>query len=191
MKKTIKIASYALYLLWWCAVWLLITVPTQLPECYERSKVNAPWEHTGIFNELMGFLGSRLLMEIPFGLIWGSLSWLLQWASSAIVGRFPMPHLLEKRVSTSLWFHIVPLVLLACVEAILLSIPLGYLNADWANFSLAIEDSPPVTISDNSIRIESAGIMLAFPLACMVAGYLAVKRRHLDGHAAAVGQNDV
>ena len=33
---------YGRYLLWWCGVWLLVTVPTQLPECYERTRVGAP-----------------------------------------------------------------------------------------------------------------------------------------------------
>ncbi len=71
----------------------------------------------------------------------------------------------------------------------MLGVPLGNINADMANFSLAIEDTPPVTISDGSIRIESAGIMLAFPLACLIAGLLAASfaaGRRLPGSDVAV-----
>ncbi len=63
----------ARYLLWWFGLWLLLTVPTQLPECYERSVVNAPGEHMSVFGGLIKFAGGRLLIEIPFGVIWASL----------------------------------------------------------------------------------------------------------------------
>ena len=163
---------YGLYLLWWCGVWLLMTVPTQLPELYERSLVNRPWEHTSVFSEMMGDAGGRLIMEIPCGLMWGSLSWLLQWGASAAVCRLRPPRLFQRGALPGLWSCLAPIVLLACGEATVFGVPLGNMNAGLVNFSLCTDDSPPVTITDGSIRIESAGIMLAFPLACIVAGLL-------------------
>ncbi len=65
---------YGSYLAWWCGTWLLITVLTQMPEYYERSLVLAPWEHSSISSELAGFAGGTSLMELVFGLLWGSLS---------------------------------------------------------------------------------------------------------------------
>lgn len=182
---------YSRYLLWWCGVWLLTTVPTQLPECYERSKVYAPGDHLSVFSELMQFAGSRALVEVFFGLIWGSLSWLLQWGASAAVGQFRVPSLFQRGALTGLWFHLAPIVLLVCVEAMVLGVPLGYMNTNLANFTLGPDDSPLVTISDPSIRIESAGIMLAFPLACLFAGYFAIGRRLPHSALAPMSQNNV
>lgn len=152
---------YGLYLLWWCGVWLLTTVPTQMPELYERSLVNGPWEHISVFSEMMGDAGGRLLLEIPFGLMWGSLSWLLQWGISSKQSRSPMT----------------AVVLVALVEAALLGLPLAYINTGLVNFSLGTEDRPAAIITNRSILIESTGILLAFTLACFVAGYCTVDWR--------------
>ena len=156
---------YGPYLAWWCGTWLLITVLTQMPEYYERSLVLAPWEHSSIGSEMIGFAGGTSLIELICGLLWGSLSWLLQWGFAAL---------------RSFWPRVPTVVLLVCVEGLLLGLPLANINTSMANFSLAGEDTPPVTISDGSIRIESIGILLAFPLACLVAGRMAAKQTVRD-----------
>ena len=163
--------NYGRYLLGWLGVWLLLTVPTQLPECYERSMVNAPWEDSSVFSELVGFAGSRSLVEVPCGLVWASLSWLLQWGTSSTLGRLRKAAYFQGRDFRPCLWGMASVVLLACGETVLLGAPLAHENTDWANFSLCIEDSPAVTITDRSIRIESTGILLAFPLACLAAGY--------------------
>jgi len=159
---------YGLYLLLWGGVWLLTTVPTQLPELYERSLVNGPWEHRSVFSEMMGEASGRLLFEIPCGLIWGSLSWLLQWGISSKQSQFPM----------------VAVILVALVEAALLGLPLACINAGLVNFSLGTEDGPSATITNRSILIESAGIFLAFTVTCLVAGYFTAQRIKRDNHSA-------
>ncbi len=182
--------NYGLYLLWWGAAWLLLTVPTQLPECYERSVVNAPEDRMSIFGELIKFAGGGLLIEVPFGLMWASLSWLLQWGVSIWLGRRPEPRFLRTEGSKRLWAGMAAVVLLAAVEAVVLGLPLAYLNTTFANFSLAIDDTPAVTITDRSIMIESTGILLAFPLACLVAGYSSGRGRKPRVTHAAVEHND-
>lgn len=182
--------NYGRYLLWWGAAWLLLTVPTQLPECYERSVVNVPKDRMSIFGELIKFANGRLLIEVPLGVIWASLSWLLQWGMSVWLGRLPAPGYLRTERTKRLWASMAAVVLLAAVEVVVLGLPLAYLNTDFANFSLAIDDTPAVTITDRSIMIESLGILLAFPLACLVAGYFGGCRRKPPVIHAAVEHND-
>lgn len=169
--------NYGQYLLWWCVVWFPVTVFTQMPECYERSLSLAQWRHTSIPNELVGFIFSRSLMELPFALLWGSLSWLSLWAALVILDRFVRRSSLQYYERSVLGIALCVIVLLATLQAVALGVPLARWNTNEANFSLAIEDDPAVTITDRSIGIESDGIVLVFQMACLVAGF-AVARRH-------------
>ena len=65
--------------------------------------------------------------------------------------------------------------LLAVLETVALGLPLASANTDWANFSPAIDDAPALTITARSVGIESGGILLVFPLACLAAGFMAAK----------------
>lgn len=182
---------YGRYLLLWCGVWLLVTVPTQLPECYERCKVGAPGDHLGIFSELMRVTGSRSLIEVFLGGLWGSLSWLLQWGASAAMGRLPAPRLFQPGALTDHRRQIASIVVLAGVEAILFGLPLAGMNVGFINYSLRMDDSPLLTITDGSMRTECMGILSAFPLACLIAGFLAAKRRPPASPAVPTNGNDV
>ena len=168
---TLTRPNYGRYLLGWLGMWLILTVPTQLPECYERSITIAAVNKSSAFSELLGFAGLRLFMELPCGLMWGSLSWLLQRGTSSIMDQFFAPDFLRHKAMKRLWVGMAAVAVLAFAEAILLGVPLAYTNTSMANFSLAIDDAPAVTITDRSILIESTGILLAFPLACLAAGY--------------------
>lgn len=181
---------YGPYLLWWCTAWLLVDVSTQMPECSERSPSLAAWRHSTVHAEMLGFAGSRALMDAPFSLLWGTLSWLLHWGLAALAARLGVPAFV-RGAALRLWPRVAPVVLLACLEALTLGLPLSALNTDFANFSLCIEDTPPVTISDGSVGIESLGILLAFPLACLAAGMLAVWRRRPKGSGVPVGAENV
>ena len=52
----------------------------------------------------------------------------------------------------------------------MLGFPLSRMYVDMVNFSLAGDDYA-VTISNNAIDVNVAGILLAFPLACLFAAY--------------------
>lgn len=164
---------YGRYLLWWCAVWFLVTLLTQIPECYERSKSLAPWRHTTIPGELVGFAFSRLLIGVPFALLWGSLSWLLLWGTLAILNWCVKRNGLQNYNKSTRGIVVVVVLLAAIAETVALGAPLANWNTNTANVSLAIEDSPAITISDRSIGIESDGILLVFPLSFLVAGFAA------------------
>ena len=167
---------YGRYLLWWCAVWFPVTLLTQMPECYERSPSLAQWRHTSIPSETVGFAFSRLLMEVPFALLWGSLSWLLLWGALVIENRLDRRSVQyrEKPVAATI---VRAIVLVAALEAVILGVPLARMNTECANFSLATDDEPAVTITDRSVGIESGGVLLVFPLASLAAG-CAVARYH-------------
>lgn len=168
--------NYGQYLLWWCIVWFPITVLTQMPECYERSRSLAPWLHTSVPGELIGFAFSRLLAELPFGLLWGSLSWLLLWGALGMLGKFVRQSSLQYHDRSALGIVLCVVVLLATLQTIALGVPLARWNTGAANFSLATDDAPTLTITDRSIGIESDGVLLVFPLACLVAGFAMVRR---------------
>ena len=168
---------YGRYLLWWCAAWFSITVLTQMPECYERSQSLAPWRHTSIAGELVGFAFSRLLTEVPFALLWGSFSWLLSWGLFALLSKIDGRGRSQYNIELTLAIVVKAVLLLAALETIALGVPLASINTDWANFSMAIDDAPALTITDRSIGIQSSGILLVFPLACLIAGFMTARHR--------------
>ena len=129
-----------------------------------------------ISGELIKFAGGGLLIEVPFGLMWASLSWFLQWGVSSLLNQFRAAGFLPREASTRPWANMDAVLALAFVEAIALGVPLAYINTGLVNFSMATDDAV-VTITDRSIMIESVGILLAFPLACLAAGYFGGRGR--------------
>ena len=136
-------------------------------------------------------MGIRSLIDVFCGVLWGSLSWLLQWGSSTVMDRLPAPRLFRPGALTDHRRQIASIVALASVEAVLFGLPLAGMNVNFINYSLRMDDSPLLTITDGSMRIECTGILSTFPLACLAAGLLAAKRRPSAGTAAPDDKNDV
>ena len=166
--------NYGWYLLCWASFWVLITVTTQLPECYQRSMSLDAGTPAAIDKDLAEFAATRALYEVPFGLFWGSVSWALQRCGLYLFGNTPLLLKWLRRgsnLSPVVWPDVAATLLAACIEGFAFGLPLASLYISVANFSM-LDDAPPVTISDQSISIESVGIVLAFVLSTLVAGFM-------------------
>lgn len=165
--------KYGWYLLWWSGLWVLLTVGTQMPECYERAVTLTTGRLFDNLKELAGYAASRLLFEVPLGLFWGSISWLLLWGGVSVFRRTFMPRLLQRNGRSSpsfLWPVLAATIGIAIIEGLILGLPLAGFNTSDVNFD--ISDAPFVKISDRSILIENIGIVSAFVLPTLIAGYM-------------------
>ncbi len=63
------------------------------------------------------------------------------------------------------------------MQGVVFGLPLAGLYTLFANFGMGNDDVPSVTINDQSIAIEAAGIVLAFVLPTLLAGSLARQTR--------------
>ncbi|MGI4790571.1 MAG: hypothetical protein ACRYFS_17185 [Janthinobacterium lividum] len=171
MSRTLP--KFVLYLLCWTGLWIVITVVTQMPECYQRSNALDAGTPSAIYRDLGEFAEYRALLEIPFGLLWGSVSWGLQFGGISVLRRFPVPKLLQAKGVTSpsfVWPTITATILVSLLEGAVFGLPAAALNTSFANFDLVSDDMPSVTINTQSIAIEAAGIVLAFVLPTLIAG---------------------
>jgi len=169
--------KYGWYLLCWVGLWVLLTVTTQLPECYQRSMSFDAGTPAAIDRDLAEFAATRAFYEVLFGLFWGSVSWALQSYGLYLFDNTPLLKWLRRR-----WVFPSPLVrpvlaatlLAAFIEGFGFGLPLAGFYVSAANFSLGIGNDavPPVTINDQSITVQAVGIMLAFILPTLAAGYL-------------------
>ena len=57
----------------------------------------------------------------------------------------------------------------------MLGIPLSLLYKAFVNFSM--DDGPTVTVSNSAIAVNVAGILLAFPIACLSVAYLSAPKK--------------
>ena len=150
---------YLRYLLCWCLVWMLITNAAELPQWFQSSQILAPYQHESFGSEFFGYLWTWSLAEAVFGLVWGSISWLLQWGA--------------------LRWSISPMRAagqVAALEAVVLGVPLSLLYMATVNLTF-FDDGPNVIISNGAIAVNVVGILLAFPLACLFAAYRGAPRK--------------
>jgi hypothetical protein len=183
MDQIKPIPHFKRYFWWWCAVWCAVTCLTQIPERYERSVLWAPWDHENVLREFCGFAFQGAIINIVCGLGWSLISWLMQWMALSV------SHWHQKRMEprrtrpASKWVGLGAILFVTVVETVGLGIPLAAANTSFANFGIAGDDTPegyddsvPFVVSDRSIAIQSGGIMLAFPFACIVAGLRSLRR---------------
>lgn len=159
---------------------MLITVVTQLPECYERALTFTTEKPSSV---ICRFAETRALAEVPFGLIWGSLSWLLYLGGLKLFRRFPVPNRLKQRgiLSPSLvWPVFAATVSIAALEGLILGWPLAGLYSGFVNTNLPPGDYPFVMVSDRSIMVGALGIVSAFVLPTLAAGYATAHRGLYD-----------
>ena len=154
------LCKYMWYLLCWTGFWILLTVATQLPECYQRSNATDAGTPSFIYRDLAEFAMWRAVYEVPFGLLWGSLSW---WLYSR---RFDVQRHFARLIMSAT-------ILVALMQGVVFGLPLAYLYTLFANFGMGNDDVPPVTINDQSIAIEAVGIVFAFILPTLFASSMA------------------
>ena len=176
-----SLSKYARYLLWWTGLWILLTVMTQLPECYQRSNAMDAGTPSFIYRDLAEFVMWRALCEVPFGLLWGSLSWWLYLRRFDVQRHLIPPEVLLQKNSFSPFRRLMtsstPLV--ALMQGVIFGLPLALLYTGFANFGMGNDDVPSVTINDQNITTEAVGIVMAFILPTLVASSLAGGRRWL------------
>lgn len=156
---------------------------TQIPERYERSVLRSPWDHESVTREFCGFTFEGAIENVVFGLAWSLASWLLQWAVLSVSNWGWKRMKLRRTRPASKWVGIEAILFLAVVETVVLGASLSSLNTSFANTGFAGDDTPdgyddsiPFVVSDRSIAIQSNGIMLAFPIACIVAGLRSLRQ---------------
>lgn len=123
------------------------------------------------------------MINIAFGLGWSLVSWLLQWVALC-VSNWVQKRMRPRRTRpASKWAGLGALIFVTVIEAVGLGTPLAALNTSFANFGIAgdntpdgYDDSVPFVVSDRSIAIQSGGILLAFPVACIVAGLRSLRQ---------------
>ena len=143
----------------------------------------APWDHESIISEFCGFAFQGAIINIAFGLGWSLVSWLLQWVA-LWVSNWDQKRMKRRRtLPVSIWAGLGAIIFVAVVETVGLGVPLAALNTSFANFGIAgdntpdgYDDSVPFVVSNRSIAIQSGGIILAFPIACIVAGLRSLRQ---------------
>ena len=165
------------YFCWWYTIWCTVTCLTQIPERYERSELWAPWDHESVVKEFRGWAFDAAITNLEFGLGWCLVSWLLQRGALSVSNWHRKRMKPRQTRPASKWAGLGAIIFVAVAETVVLGAPLAALNTGFANFGIAgdntpygYDDSVPFVVSDRSVAIESGGILLAFPLACVVAG---------------------
>ena len=169
--------NYGRYLLCWAGLWVLLTVTTQLPECYQRSMSLDAGTPAAINRDLAEFAATRAFYEVLFGLFWGSVSWAVQSYGLFLFGNTPLLKWLRRRgVFPSPFVRpvLAATLLAAFIEGFAFGLPLAAMYVSVAHSSLGAGNDAisPVTINDQSIIVQAAGIVLAFVLPTLAAGCL-------------------
>ena len=147
----------------------------------------APWDHESVIKEFCGFAFQGAIFNIACGLGWSLVSWVLQWVALSVSNWDRNRMKLRQMRPVSEWPGLGAIVFVMVVETVGLGAPLAALNTSFANFGIAGDDTPdgyddsvPFVVSDRSIAIQSGGIVLAFPIACTVAGRRSLRQAEED-----------